>query len=338
MTVSNLLILLLLFLVFTALSGLFSGAETGMYQLSRLRLRLGIEKRYTSYVVLGRVMRDTPALLLSMLVGTNLANCFATSIVTFLLLARVGSEQTAELMVTVITSPILFIFSELIPKNIFFYRADLLMPYVAWPLLLFHKLFTYCGAVGLLKYVSGFFARLGGTPATTRRTSSAVRHPHIEAIIRHTREEGILSPTQTDILSRLTVISSISIGSVMTPLSNIQKVPIEAKRQDLLKILEKSRFTRLPVYRGSESNIVGFINIFEVLCSKYQFGHLQGYIQPIRRLSADTTVAEAISVMQRERQKIVLVQRAGRFGDPRPLGIVTMKDLVEELLGELAEW
>jgi len=112
---------LILVAVFTViLSGLFAGAETGIYQLSRLRLRLGIEKRRLSFVILGKAMGDSPALLLSMLVANNLTHYFVTSIVTFLLLSKVEAAHTAELFATFITVPILFVFAELIPKNIFF--------------------------------------------------------------------------------------------------------------------------------------------------------------------------------------------------------------------------
>jgi CBS domain containing-hemolysin-like protein len=65
---------------------------------------------------------------------------------------------------------------------------------------------------------------------------------------------------------------------------------------------------------------------------------LRNFIKPIRRLHADTTVLDAMNIMQRENQRIVLVTRMGHGGRVRPIGIVTMKDVIEELIGELAEW
>ncbi|MHC4173417.1 MAG: CBS domain-containing protein [Planctomycetota bacterium] len=92
------------------------------------------------------------------------------------------------------------------------------------------------------------------------------------------------------------------------------------------------------VVEGRPENIIGFINIYETLSSSEQFTELRNFIKPIRKLDADTVVSDAINVMAKENQKIVLVTRIGRTGRERPIGIVTMKDLVEELLGELAEW
>jgi len=332
-------IVLIVIAVFTViLSSLFAGAETGIYQLSRLRLRLGIEKRRLSSAILGKAMRDSSGLLLSMLVGNNLTHYIVTSIVTFLLLSKLEVAHTAELFATLITAPILFIFAELIPKNIFFYRADSIMPRVGPLLLAFHKLFTWCGIVPLLKFVSRNFARMTGLPALSKTAMAAVRQPHIKAIFQATQEESFLSPVQTDIINRLANISYLGIKSVMTPINKVRMVELNSDRPALLDKLKKYTFTRLPVYERSPANIVGFINIYDCLSPPEQFGDLHNFIKPIRKLGADTIVTEAIKVMQSENRKIVLVMRSGHAGRDSPIGIVTMKDLVEELLGELTEW
>lgn len=329
---------ILLFLVFVMLEGLFAGTETGMYRLSRVRLRLGIEKKKLGFVSLGKVMENTRVFLLSTLTGTNLAGYFATSTVTILLLSAMGSEHRAELSASVITAPVLFVFSELIPKNIFYYRADALMPKVAGVLLVFHKLFRYSGIVPVLNKLSRVFDRFSGLRSPAQPRGASAHQAHIGVIIRHSREEGILSPTQTEILGRLSVLSSTSIRAVMTALSKVWTVDISSGREELRNILEKCPFTRLPVRAGQNGKIAGFVNIYEALCSAEAFSDLRGFVKPIRTLPGETTVSEAISVMQSEKLRIVLVTGAGRVSEEKPVGIITMKDLAEEFLGELAEW
>ena len=320
------------------LSGLFAGSETGMYKLSRLRLRLGIEKKRMSAVILGKCIRDSASLLLSMLIGTNLSYYLITSIVTYILLTEVESVHTAELSATLITTPVLFIFCELIPKNIFFYRADVLMPLFAPVLFVFHKLFSWCGAVPLLKFVSGIFARLTGSPGPGATMTSVMHKAHIQAIIAETREEGVLSSVQTEIINRLISISNTSLRTVMIPLNKVEMVDVNSDNAVLLNKLKKCAFTRLLVADKSRTNILGFISIYKVLNQPEKFAELSNFINPIRRLFEDTTVIEAMNIMQRENQRIILVTRIGRIGRSRPVGIVTMKDLAEELLGELTEW
>jgi putative hemolysin len=335
--VSN-IALLLLVTVFIALAGLFAGAETGIYQLSRLRLRLGVEKKQWSFVILGKAMHDSPGLLLSMLIGNNLAHYIATSIVTLMLLRRTEAEYTAELFATFLTAPTLFVFSEVIPKNVFFYRADSVMPSLAPVLFAFQKLFMWSGVVPLLKSLSRIFSGLTGTPVSAKTVIADVREHHIKAILQETREEGFLSSVQSEIINRAVNIPSIRVRSVMTPISKVEMAAKDSDSSVLADKLKNGVFTRLPVYEGSRSNIVGFINIYEVLSSALPFTDLGGFIKPMRRLAADVSVIEAMNIMQRENQKMVLVTRGGHLGGERAIGIVTMKDLVEELLGELVEW
>jgi putative hemolysin len=330
--------LILAIAFFVILAGLFAGAETGLYRLSRLRLRLGIERKRLPFVICGRCLHDSSGLLLSMLIGTNLAHYLATSIVTNMFLGRVAAEHTAELFTAIVTVPVLFVFSELIPKNIFFYRADLLMPYVSPILYTFHKLLSWCGAVPLLKSISGLFTRLAGLTSSSKTVITSAERHKVQAILQDTHEEGILSSVQTNMINRLISISNIRTRSVMVPISNVQIIDVNSDNSALLNKLKKCAFTRLPVVEGRPENIIGFINIYEALSSPEQFTELRNFIKPIRKLDADTIVSDAIDVMARENQKIVLVTRIGRAGRERPIGIVTMKDLVEELLGELAEW
>lgn len=334
----NNIVLISTVVFFVVLAGLFAGSETGMYKFSRLRLRLAVEKKRLPFVILGRCLNDSQGLLLTMLIGTNLAHYIATSIVTSMFLGTVDTEHTAELFATALTVPILFIFSELIPKNMFFYRADLLMPYLSPVLYVFHKLLSWCGIVPALKIISGFFARTVGLAASSKTFIASAQRHKVQAILQDTHEEGILSPVQSDIINRLVGISHVHIGSVMIPINNVETVDVNSDDSELLNKLNKCAFSRLPVTEGRAGNIIGFISIYEALSSSEKFADLRSFVKPVRKLDADMAVIDAMNVMQKENHKIVLVVRAGHFGRQRPVGIVTMKDLVEELLGELAEW
>lgn len=325
---------------FILLGGLFSGSETGLYQLSRLRLRLGVEKKQLPFVILGRCLHDSSGLLLSLLIGNNLVNYLATSFVTSAFLGLLGAEfeHRAEILATLVMVPTLFIFSELIPKNLFFYRADVLMPILSPVLFVFYKPLKWSGIVPLFKFLSRLFARLAGLTASSGTVISSTQRHKVQAILKDTHEEGILSPVQNDIVKRLVSISHVHIGSVMIPISHVETIPVDSDRSALLNKLNKCAFTRLLVTEGERGNILGFINIYDALGSSKEFVDLRDTIKPIRELDTQTTVTDAIHFMQIEKQRIVLVTRSGRHRRSRSIGIVTMKDLVEELIGELAEW
>jgi CBS domain containing-hemolysin-like protein len=197
-----------------------------------------------------------------MLIGTNLANYFITSIVTGMFLVEVGNEHKAEFLTTLVTVPILFVFSELIPKNIFLYRADFVMPYISPLLYAFHKLLSWCGVVPLLRLISSLFTQLAGLTASSKTVITSAQRHKVHAILQDTHEEGILSPVQSDIINRLVGISHVHIGSVMIPIHNVEMVDVNADDSALLNKLNKCAFTRLPVTEGRGGNIIGFIGIY----------------------------------------------------------------------------
>lgn len=326
--------------ILITMGGFFSGSETGVYRLSRFRLRLGAEQGRKLYKMLIKIMDDSQGLVFAILIGNNLVNYLATSTVTFILLKTRLHEQAA-FYATLLMTPVLFTFSEVIPKNIFYYRSDTLMPRVVPALWTFNKLFTVTGAVGLLKVISSFFNRLFGGAAEASTAISASRAGQIKQIIYETREEGILSSVQNDIINRLLKMPDINISLVMTPISKTEMINLHSDRGAVLKKLKRSVYTHLPVFESTKSNIIGYIRIYDVLADETEFKDLRRFLMPLETFRAATPVIEAMNKMRKQNLKIVMVggkTNANQKKPKRPLGIVTMKDLVEELTGELAQW
>jgi CBS domain containing-hemolysin-like protein len=329
---------LLLLVVMVVLSAIFSGLETGIYRMSRLRLRLRAEKGRWQYVVLSKIMQDGTGLLLSLLVANNLTNYIATSSANYLFQSMISSQRIAELLATSATAPLLFVLAESVPKNVFLLRADLLTAFFAPLLLGTHRLLTYCGIVPLLRFLSQLAARAMGAPAMSPSAITSAHKHHVRAILRDTHEEGLLSPVQTQIIDRIVNVPYLRLNAPMVPLSEVQSVDVRSNRAVLMNKLTKHPLTRLLVWKETPDNIVGFINIYDVLGTDQPFDSLEPFVKPIHRMDSRTPLIDAIDVMRRQELKIVLVMRAKHAELDKPLGIVTMKDLVEELLGELAEW
>ncbi|MBN1436312.1 MAG: DUF21 domain-containing protein [Sedimentisphaerales bacterium] len=332
------LILILVIIVGVFFSGLFAGAETGIYQVSRLRLRLGIEqKRFTS-VVLGKALNDTAGLLTSTLVGTNLAIYVVTSAITYIMLAKTGSAHWAEFLATIVVAPPLFIFSELIPKNLFFYYSDALMSRVSPILFVFYKFLSWLGIIAIFRYISRILAKLTNTPIPSKGVISAVHRHETTAFFKDIHEESFLSVVQTDIVNRLLAVSNTTINKVMTGFRATQCVSVDSDRGAILEVISKHDVTRVLVYEGVGENIIGFVNVYQVLYCEGNFDDLRRFVKPIKRMNQNTLVTDAIEAIQKEKEEIVLVVRVDRRTHELPIGVITMKDLAEELFGELGSW
>jgi putative hemolysin len=321
--------------LFVFFAGFYAGSETGAYRLSRFRLRMGRQQKKRFFAMLSSLMSSGHSLLFTTLAGTNLSHYIVTSVATCMFLELTASKQQSELYATLVMTPILFVFAELIPKNIYFYRADSLMPRLAPVLWISHKLFTYSGIVPALEVFSKGFARLLGLPVTSR---FAIREQHyFSQIIKESQEEGHISSVQSEIMHRLVHIPHMRIGSVMVPISKVGMVDVNTNRNRMIEELAAIPFTRLLIFEGSRENIIGFIDVYKSLAAEEDFTDLRSFVKPIPTLPADGRVIDALNRMRKEHHKIVLVLRV-QHGRERPAGIITMKDLVEELTGELAEW
>ena len=330
--------IILIIIALLMASAFLSGTETGVYRLSRFRLKLGLQQRHKLYGLLDKLMADSRGLIFSILIANNVVNYILTSLVTYIFLSKNTTQLNAEFYATVITVPLLFVFGDLLPKNIFFYRADLLMPLIATPVYVIHRIFTITGAVPLLKLFSRVFLKLAGASAATPQLASAAQRQHIRQIVSETREEGVLSSVQADIIERLMRIPQVPISAVMVPLANIVMTQTSSSRSRIIELLKKEGYRRILIQGTSPAEILGYVDTYELLSDYADFDSIPlSAIKHITTASASASVLEILTKMRNDRIDIMLVTRQDIFGRTTPIGIVTINDLLEELVGELAQ-
>lgn len=315
-----------------ALSAFFSGSETGFYRLSRFRLRLGVEQQLPFFQTLSKLVREGQSLVMAILIGNNLVNYLLTSIVTLMLFRHLSDQRLAELYTTALVTPILFVFGEMIPKILFYHWADILIPRLTLLLWFSHKVFTLTGAVAILRWLSDQITHLFRLSSDTATAVDATQRHQVSQIIHETREEGLLSDVQREMIERLLNIPNVPLQSLMIPIRDVEKVAIQTNRSMLLNHLAETVHTLQPVLT-SGGEIVGYISIYEVLGSEQDFEDMRSFVRPIVSLETTSSAIDAMNTLCRKREKIALIQSPQ---SKQPLGIITLTDLVEELTGELS--
>ena len=316
--------------VFVLLSGFFSGAETGLYCIDRLRLRIAAHKGDRSSRLLERLIANQSGLLFVTLVGTNAANYLAPVCATFILL-ETSLAQRAEFYTTVILTPIVFIFGEIVPKNLFQRHSDRFMPRAAPILAVGFELLRATGIIRLQNRISDFILRRLGK---THGSMSAFQpRAEVYQMLREAAEDGAITQAQSVMLERVRSVRSVRVGSVMVPRSSAVMLPIDATRRQVERTAAQVRHSRLPVYRNGPRDIVGVVHLLDLLTGRPDAGVEEHLIVPLT-LRRDEPVGEALSQMRRGRRRMgIVVNHNGEC-----IGIVTVKDLVEEIVGELATW
>lgn len=272
--------------------------------------------------------------MLSLLLGNNLANYFVTSLVTLLIFENAQNHRWAEIYATLILTPVLFIFAEIIPKNLYYYKANTLMPSLVWVNWVFYRTFTFSGAIATLKGISRGLSFLFRLDIDTAKAVDVTQRHQVHQIIHETREEGLLSESQQNMMSRLIDIPGVSVASVMIKLNQIERVSVDSNNAVLLKHLKDHGHTRQLVYENERENIIGFIPIYEVLGKNRSFKDLREMTVDLVEIDRKLSVIEAIGKLRDQHAKIaIVVEQTRKY--KKTVGIVTIADLVEELTGEL---
>jgi len=322
---------------FVFFSGLYSGSETGLYCIHQTKLHLAARRKEASALRLRKLLQDRPSLLFTTLFGTNLANYLAPICLTVIFLrsitaaSQARAEHLAELYTTLILTPFIFIFGEIVPKNLFHRNADHLMRRVSRVLYITHVAFGLTGIIWVQRKCSEFVLNRFGR----RNVSGVALHSRIDVyqMLREGAAEGVLTRTQSSILERIHLVQSTTVSRIMVHRSRVVMIPENAKRADVERILRRTPYSRLPVYQKNRRRVSGVVHLLDILTAPPDQPVGAAARQPVE-VSADMSVVDALSILQRDSRRFAVVTSP----TGHCLGIVTVKDLVEEIVGELAAW
>ncbi|MBM4018405.1 MAG: DUF21 domain-containing protein [Planctomycetes bacterium] len=317
------------------LSGLASGVETGLYRLNRIRLRLRAEAGDRRARTLQELLADLRGQIIVCLIGANVGDFLTTAVATSLV-ASAGWVQTStgvELLTTAIVMPILFVFGNVVPKTVFVAEADHWMYALARPLRWSYAAMNRSGVIPALAGLSRLVLRL----ARSRQSAADPFHPRerLRAILREGTAEGVISGYQHELAAKVLGLREQLVRAAMIPIGRVASVPVDIDRPRLLEELHRHAYSRFPVWEGRKDNIVGIVHILDVLSAPEGPLDLRTVMgAESAAVSPDLTVGQAMSRLRKARAAMAVV----RDDKGRAVGIITLKDLVEEIVGELAEW
>ena len=308
-------------------SAIFSGAETGVYSISRVRLEAEAQEGRRSARLLARLLRDDAALLITLLIGQNLV----LELLTLLFessVERSGLPDYAhELAAAVLLTPLVFLFGELIPKDLFRRRPHSLLALVApvisvfrwlasplaWPLAL-----IALGLERLLGLRKEDFARI-------------LRREEMVELLAESRRAGSLAPQAEELANNVLVLRHTPLARVAIPWERVEWVDLDRGEAEARAAVASSNFTRLPVSgTGPDKKraVVGYLHQLDVLGSP-PGAPLQASIRPLLELPPDLPLDRAVARLQAAAQRLAVV---GNLRSPK--GLVSLMDLLALLASQ----
>ncbi|HYO46350.1 MAG TPA: hemolysin family protein [Gemmatimonadota bacterium] len=309
-------------------AGFFSLAEMALVSVGRLRLRHWVRETIRGGWIANDTLDHPYRLLSPILVGHALA-VTAAGVLSAEALASGGREELwgafrLAAWVCVAVLPPLYLFGEILPRAIARARGPRLFRAVSLILLacgwLFHP-FT-AAADRASRFVLGLLGiRVERGGAFSRRI--------LETLLLESERVGIVEPAERKIIAGVFEFGRTPVEAVMTPRDRMVVAPAPAQAGDITKIIRRTGYSRVPLYRGTPDRIMGMVHVFDLFRLRADERPLP---RPVVFTPPSTPCDDLLLEMKGRRCHLAIVVRAGRA-----VGMVTMEDLVEELVGEIRD-
>ena len=303
----------------------FALAETAFASVSRSRIRTLVDRGDARAERAQAVLDDFDRAITTILIGTNIAHLSIASLVTVAVTRRWGLSAVS--LSTLITTLAVFFAGEMLPKSIAKKYSETLSLAMAGSLQFFIKLFSP---------VSALLTRIGEAASRLTRGEPelSVTEDELYDIIEDMTEEGTLDEDQGDLISSALQFGDVTVESILTPRVDLEAIDIGRSHDEILNQIKAQNHSRLPVYEGSIDNIIGILQIrrfIKAYLRDRETLDVRALLDEPLFIHQSTNIDEVLPIMTKARMNIAVI--TDNYGGT--LGIVTVEDILEELVGEI---
>lgn len=306
------------------MSAYFSATETAFSSLNRIRIKNMAEKGNKKAGLVLRLSENYDSLLSTILIGNNIVNIASASLATVLFVKLLGDEAGPSVS-TAVTTVVVLVFGEISPKSIAKESPERFAMFSAPVIRLFQILLTP------FNFLFGQWKKLLSLIFRTEEKRS-ITEEELLTIVEVAEQEGGIDEQESNLIRSAIEFSEIEAMDVLTPRIDLTAVPLDASKDDIAQVFAASGFSRLPVYEESIDHIVGIIYQKDFYNQIYRTEKgVSSIIRPAYYITKWKPIGELLRELQKQKSHMAVV--LDEFGGT--VGIVTMEDILEELVGEI---
>lgn len=310
-------------------SAFFSGTETALISVNKIKMHNWLDKETRLAWLANRFLNRPGDLLSTLLVGNNLMNIIATVLISDLIFRWFPDMEALSILVSAILIPVVVIppilfFGEIIPKSLAREHASRLLPFLSAPLQACHYLLI--PVAKSVRLLSSLLLLLFGIKKSDEE--SLFTRKNIQRVLMESEKAGVLEAEERDYISGVFDFSETIVREVMTPRTAIIAVQKGASIEEIAARMNESNYSRIPVYEESLDQIIGFVHVMDLL-SRGKEGEPE--VHPVL-FTPETRKCDNLFYEMRQK-KIHLAVVLDEYGGTA--GIVTLEDLLEELVGDI---
>lgn len=305
-------------------AGFFAGCETAFSFCNEARLRAMAENGKGAAKRAVRILDDFDRTIVTLLIIINTLYILSSTLATAALIRLIGSG--GSVVATIVTTLLVFMFSETIPKNIARANSDAYALIAAYPITFFRA---------VLAPLSALFTYIGESAKKMLPKGSSlpdVTEDEFEEMIENVKDADVLAPVEKDIIKSTIHFGDILAGAIMTPLEKTVCVDVNITEEELRALLRKEKYSRFPVYNVDMDHVVGVLQTSKLLprLTGGTFVNVSDIMTRPYIIRPDVPVSKVFEGMSGRRTHLAVVAESGKT-----LGIITMEDILEEIVGEI---
>ena len=322
--------LTLLFILFVIGGGFFGGAESAFSAMNKIRIKAKADdgnKRAKSVMY---ISNNFDRALTTLLIGNNITHIAAASVATVIATRLFGNTDAVALWCTIISTMVVFLFSEMIPKSLANDRCDTLSMLFAAPVRFLMKILT--PLVSFFTMISRAFTKLTERFMKHEKAPS-ITEDELYDIIDTIEKEGVMNEEQGDLFKSALDFSGTRARDVMTMRQDIVAIDASLPNAKILELIKDTTHSRLPVYDGDLDHIIGTLQIRAFIRSYLRNPNvrLRGLLIPPYFVKPDALIDDLLTEMRQHKFYLGVVRDEAMH----TVGIITIEDFLEELVGEI---
>jgi putative hemolysin len=321
---------LIVLVLFVGAAAFFAGSEAAIVSVSRISARTFAEKGVPGGTRLQKILEDRNRTLTTILIANTFVLLATSGFATYLFV-ELGIPQ-APLWSTLITTIVLLIFGEILPKTLAVSNSARAALRLAAPLMFFIWLLT--PLTSLLLATTNLIVRLFGG---SQPHGPYVTEDDIKTLVNVGVEQNVLEEGERELIHSIIEFGDTIVREVMTPRTDMIAVPVTAPPKRALDLVIADGYSKLPVYEETVDNVVGVVHDRELLIAlsngTIATSSLRALMRPVAHVPESKRISELLREMQRGKYSLAIV--VDEYGGTA--GLVTMEDLLEEIVGEIRD-
>ena len=313
-------------LILIALSSFFSSAETAMTTVNKIRIQSLAEQGNKRAVILEKIISNSPKMLSTVLIGNNIVNMSVSSLMTTLTIKILGNAYVG--ITTGILTLLILIFGEITPKNLATIHAEKLS--LAYSRIIYGLMILLTPVVFIVnKITEGVLVILHVNPD---EKANAMTEHELRTLVNVGEKDGVIENEEKQMIYNVFDLGDATAKDIMVPRVHVTFADVESTYDELIDIFREDKFTRLPVYKDSQNNIVGIINMKDLLLyDKNEEFVIDHFLRKPHFTYETKSISDLLVEMKDSTFNIAIV--LDEYGDMA--GLITLEDILEEIVGEI---